>query len=122
MKKTFFYSIFVLVGALSMAYTSSVEARHHHRSTHIQVGIDGGAYNHDSYMVRQYTAPAPVIVQPAVQYYAQPGVVYTSIPPTQVITYQTPMMAYPAPMYVEQVYVSRPRINTGLSFSWNFFR
>lgn len=112
MKKTIFYTIFTLTALLLFSQSTPLEARphrHHHRSTHVQVGLGAGFSARDTYVARRYVRPA---VQP----------VY--MVPT---TYPTPVYVYTAPVYVEEVYLApapayRPLTFGGLSFSWNFFK
>lgn len=113
MKKTIFYTLFSLTALLLLAQSSSLEARphrHHHRSTHVQVGIGAGFSARETYVARRYVRPA---VQP----------VYVVPTPYPAAAY-----AYTAPVYVEEVYLApaptyRPLLNFGgLSFSWNFFK
>jgi len=110
MNKKFFFSLLALGALVLLVQSPSVEARHchhcHHSSTSVQIGLGTVVAQPETYVVRRYVAPAPVIMQPAPYY----GPAY---------------VAYPAPAYVEQVYVAPavyPRPLSGLSFSWNFFR
>lgn len=109
-QKTFFLSLLALTAVLVFAQPSQAEARGHCRSsTRVQVGV-GNAYYNDACVVRRYARP---VVVPAPVYVAQPC--YTC----------APVYAYPAPAYVEEVYVApapRPIGFGGLSFSWNFFK
>jgi len=116
MKTTFICSLFALTAFL-MFQSTSVEARHHHRSnTRVQVGMGNYYAPQESYVVRRYAQPvmaAPVYVAPS---YYTPGYapVYAAAP-----------MYYAQPAYVEQVYVMparQPAVFSGLSFSWNMFR
>lgn len=111
MKKTIFCLFFVLAAVLFLQ-SSPLEARHHHRSSHVQVGVGMGANIgiRDAYVARRYVRPVAQQV-----YVAAPG------------AYYTPVYVYPTQAYVEEVYVAPPARQVGLgigglSFSWNFFR
>ncbi|MEI8366287.1 MAG: hypothetical protein WCF65_07690 [Parachlamydiaceae bacterium] len=111
MKKSFLFTLVVLTATLLVTQQSTVEARHHSRSTSVHVGVGTAYASRNMYIVRQ--APRPIMVTPIyapVPYYYAP--------------YGAPVYAYPSPVYVEEVYVQRPPSIglAGLSFSWNFFR
>lgn len=113
-KKTFFLSIFALATLFIIGQPTQAEAKRHCRnSSSVQLNV-GAGYRSDSYMTRRYARP--VIVQTPVVY----------APPTYYSPY-APVYAYPAPVYVEEVYVTpAPRPCPffglgGLSFSWTSF-
>lgn len=112
MNKVFFCSLLALSAFLLVSQATTVEARCHHRSSHVQVGVGLGAavVAPGPYVARRYVRPMPQQV-----YVAAPG------------PYYNPVYIYQAPVYVEEVYVAPPcrQIGLGLgglSFSWNFFR
>lgn len=106
MKKTILCSVFVLM-ALMFIQEAPLEARGHHRSSHVQVGIGAQIGVRDAYVARRYVRPV------AQRVYVAPG------------PYYAPAYVYPVQAYVEDVYVApapRPLTFGGLSFSWNFFK
>lgn len=122
MKKTIFLMALCLVGLFSFIQAPSLEAKHHHRRTSVQLSLGARAeersYN-EGYMVRRYAVPY-VAVPPPVYI---PQEVY--VPAPRPVMYQ-PVYVYPAPAYIaEDIYVQparrcvRPSLFAGLSFAWN---
>lgn len=107
-KKTFL-GICAFAVLCLVCMSTEAEARHHCRkSTNIQFNV-GTGYRTNTYVTR-YARPVMVPVLPA----------YT-LPPAYYPVY-APVATYPAPVYVEEVYVRpAPRPFFGLGFSWNFF-
>jgi len=111
MKKSFFFSLAALTAVLLFTQIPSAEARHRN-NTRVQLNVANVYPGCDACVVRR--SPRPMVV--AAPVYA-PGPVYAYRP------YCAPVYAYPAPVYVEEVYMApRPSIFSGLSFSWNFGR
>jgi len=110
-KKTIFLSFAVLTAVLLFAKPAQAEAKSHcRRSTSVQLNV--GQTHRDAYVVRRCARPVAI-----------PTAVY--VPEYRALPYYTPVYAYPAPVYVEEVYVAptpRPIGFGGLSFSWNFFK
>lgn len=110
-RQTFFFSLLVITAGLLFMQTTQAEARSHSRSRS-SVHVNVGTRCNDAYIVRRYAHPVAV---PTVIYAAQP--IYNP--------YFTPVYAYQAPVYMEEVY-SVPSQRSigfgGLSFSWNFFK
>lgn len=111
-KKTFSFSLLALTAILFLTSIPQAEARSHCRScTNFHVSV-GSAYN-EAPVARRYVRPVAV---PVVPVYPQPAL-YAPV--------YAPVYAYPAPTYVEEVYVTPAPRRIGLggfSFSWNFFK
>lgn len=109
-KKIVFLSFAVLTAVLLFTQPAQAEAKSHcRRSTNVQLNV-GQTYRNDAYVVRRCARPVAV-----------PTAVY--VPEYRALPYYAPVYAYPAPVYVEEMYVApRPVGFGGLSFSWNFFK
>lgn len=111
-KKIIFLSFAVLTAILLFAKPAQADAKSHcRRSTSVQLNV-GNTYRENAFVTRRYARPVVIPTQVYVP-------AYSSYP------YYVPTYAYPAPVYVEEVYVA-PAPRTigfgGLSFSWNFFK
>ena len=119
MRQTFFYSLLALAAVAAFAQPATAEARGRcHgscRSTSVQLNVGTAYPQRETYVVRRYPHVIPgQVIAPA-----------TVIAPGYYGPYYPPAVVYPAPTYVERVYVTpapRPVGLTGLSFSWNFFK
>jgi hypothetical protein len=116
MKKIKLITLSFITVFLMFVQTSPLEARHHKRHAHVQVGTRSGyAPTSQTTVVRRYAVPVAVPMYPSPVYYV-PGY------PIPEYMYVTP--AHPG--YIEEIYTvqqrPRPFDFTGLSFSLNFFK
>lgn len=124
-KNTFILCLLVFTAIFTFAQVTKAEARGHcSSSTNVQVGVGvGSRVCNDTYVTRRYARP---VVVPATVYVQQPQPYYVQQRRPYYVQQYATVHAYPAPTYVEEVYVvpaPRPAFFGlgGLSFSWNFF-
>lgn len=123
MRQAFFYSLLTLAAVVAFVQPTTAEARGHHRGhcrgTSFQFNVGAVAVpRNETYIVRRYqhVVPGTIVAVPATTVIA-PGCYGPYCPPPAVI--------YPAPAYVEQVYVQpapRPVGLSGFSFGLGFFK
>jgi len=117
MKNKLFLILMTFCTFVLLTSATKAEARHCKSRSSFGISLGSSCVRQDPVVVRRY------VTQPAQVVYAAPVLTPTYYQP---VYYQPayPVVIAPSPIYMEEVYVvpRAPRVSSGLSFSWNFFR